>query len=524
MEAISGFKKEYIDGFSTTSISSPINLDVFKRLPPFITNVRFSGLNQLRSEPIFNLRDLVYLYRPYAFNPLELIPPFTLHGEISDGSHIFTFDGRHMTFPGKCSYILARDFSEGNFSVVANMDNGKLKSISMTDKSGHMEVNSESVLQIGGKASEFPLHRQTLHAWRNYHTVSLLTAYGAEVECSVDLKTCHIRVSGFYSGKTRGLLGNGNGEPYDDYMLPGGKITESTSELGNAYRTQKSCAAVTESGDNHPKSHSNEFCAQYFSRDSSLRLCFLFVNPTNYREACEHATHGAANAQQAACSIASTYASRCRQEFIPVSIPKACSSCKVGNQPLEVGDDVAVKVPQKQADVVVVFDTNLGSHATLIQEVVNEMRKELKTNGIGDLHIAAIGYNKNEKYLYQFTTNGKLEFKGNFAQLKPTGPKEDEVIKTGNSEVDTTLNFLEQSRRQSAEDLALSADARAFQRAMKYPFRPTATKTIVAFRSDGIPYSLNPVRNLMENVKNSIGKFLFSFYRANFSHLKLVAC
>lgn len=495
MEAISGFKKEYIDGFSIASIRSPINLDVFKRLPPFITNVRFSALNQLRTESIFNLRDLIYLYRPYGFNPKEFIPPFTLHGEISDGSHIFTFDGRHLTFPGKCSYILARDFVEGNFSIVANMENGKMKSIAMTDKSGFLEVNNEGLLQSGGKPTEYPFHKVTLHAWRNYHTVSLLTAYGAMVQCSLDLMTCHVRVSGFYSGKTRGLLGNGNGEPYDDYLLPNGKITESTSELGNAYRTQKTCAATTDSGDNHPTSHSNEFCSEYFGRDSSLRLCYLFVNPTNYREACQHATHGAAEAQQAACGIASTYASRCREEHIPVSIPKACSSCKVGSQSLAVGDEVAVKVPQKQADVVVVFDMNLGSHMTVVQEVVNELRRELKNTGIGDVQVAAIGYSADDTYLYQFTTNGKLDFKGNFANLKGTGPKRADTLKTGRTEVDAVLVELEKSGRQTVQDLSMSSDAKAFQRAMKYPFRATATKTILAFRSDGIPYSMNPVRN-----------------------------
>lgn len=475
-------------------MTSPINLNIFKRLPPFVTNIRFSAFNQLRAEPIINLRDLIYHYRPYAFNPAELLPPFQLHGEISDGSHIFTFDGRHMTFPGQCSYILARDFFEGNFSIVANFDNGKLKSISLTDKSGYLEINKNGALQSGGKAAEYPQHQGSLYAWRNYHTVSMLTTFGAEIECSEDLKTCHIRVSGFYSGKTRGLLGNGNGEPYDDYLLPNGKITESTSELGNAYRTRQDCAAVTASGDDHPKSHSNDFCSQYFGTDSSLRFCFLFVNPANYREACEHATHGDADSQQSACSIATTYASRCRQEHIPVSIPKACSRCSVGSNPLDVGDEVAVKVPQKSADIVVVFDTNLAKQLTVVQEVVNELKKELKSSGINDVHVGAIGYNANDKYNYQFTTNGQLDFKGNFANLKSNGPKYEETLHTGAQEVDAVLQGLEATSKQAKEDLGLSSDARAFQRAMKYPFRASATKTILAFRSDGIPYSSNPVR------------------------------
>jgi von Willebrand factor type D domain len=495
VEAISGLKKDYIDGFSTSSLSSSINFNVFKRLPPFITNIRFSAFNQLRSEPIFNLRDLVYLYRPYGFNPAELIPPFTLHGEISDGSHIFTFDGRHMTFPGKCSYILARDFVGGNFSVVANMADGKLKSIALTDKSGHIEINNDAVLQSGGKNVEYPYHQNTLHAWRTYHTITVLTEYGTEVQCSVDLKTCHVRVSGFYSGKTRGLLGNGNNEPYDDYLLPNGKITESTSELGNAYRTRQDCEAVTASGDDHSKSSSNQFCSEYFGRDSSLRLCFLFVNPSNYREACEHATHGAAEAQKEACNIATTYASRCRQEHIPVSIPKVCSSCNVDGKSLDIEDEVSVKVPQKQADIVVVFDTALDKQQTVVQELVNEIRRELKNNGISDVQVAAIGYSADNKYFSQYTTNGKLDFRGNFANLKSVGPRDEDTLKTGNSDVDAALNSIEKSNLQTKEDLGLSPDARAFYQAMKYPWRPTATKTIIAFRSNGVPYSGNPVRN-----------------------------
>ena len=35
---------------------------------------------------------------------------------------------------------------------------------------------------------------------------------------------CVLRVSGFYMGKLRGLFGDGNNEPYDDFTLPSGKV------------------------------------------------------------------------------------------------------------------------------------------------------------------------------------------------------------------------------------------------------------------------------------------------------------
>ncbi|KAG5666411.1 hypothetical protein PVAND_014440 [Polypedilum vanderplanki] len=491
LRALQAVKSEYIDSFSASS-SLPFSLDAVKRFPPFLTNLRLSALNQLTSEPIISLKDLLYLYRPYAFRPTELLPPFTMHGEIADGSHIFTFDGRHLTFPGECAYILARDFVEGNFSIVSNMKGGKLQSIIVNDKNGFIEVNSDTILKFKDKETEFPVHDKTLHAWRNYHTFNILTEYGTNVLCSVDLTICHFEVSGYYLGKIRGLLGNGNGEAYDDYILPDGKITENTAELGNAYKTQKNCASVSKSGDSHPKSHSNDFCAEYFGRDSSLRLGFVFADPTNYREACEHATHGSKNPQVEACKIASIYASRLRQEFIPVSIPKACNQCILGAQKVDIGDEVSVKTPQKQADIVVVFDTAIGGGLTVVTEIMNEVRKELKTQGINDVQVIAIGYNANDRYSSIYTTKGKLDFKGKFESLKGTGIPEEETIKTGNKEVDEFVAELEKVEKVAKEDLSISPDARAFQKALSYPFRPTATKTIFAVRSNGIPYSINP--------------------------------
>lgn len=190
-----------------TSQPVPFSFGAIKRLPPFITNIRFSALNRITNEPIVSFKDLLYLYRPYGFNPAEAIPPFTMHGEIADGSHFFTFDGRHMTFSGSCNYVLARDFAEGNFSIVANLKDGKMKSITVGDKNGWVEVNSETTLKYKDKDAEFPIHDKTLHVWRNYETFKILTQFGASVTCSVDLSLCHVEVSGYYSGKTRGLMG-----------------------------------------------------------------------------------------------------------------------------------------------------------------------------------------------------------------------------------------------------------------------------------------------------------------------------
>lgn len=495
MKAVQSFRSKYAESFAADAVTSPFTIESLKRLPPLFTSVRMSTLNRFRNDMPMSLGDAIYLYRPYAFDVTEMVPPFTLHAEIADGSHIFTFDGRHLTFPGGCSYILARDFVEGNFSIVATMAGGKMKSLTLADKKGSLEINNAGLVSMNGKPTELPYHSQTLNAWRDYHTVTLLTTFGAELQCTTDLRVCHFRVSGYYLGKTRGLLGNGNNEPYDDYLLPSNKITEDTAEFGNAYRTQASCAAVAIPADAHKHSHTNEFCSKFFASNSPLRMCFLMVNPSGYREACEHAAHTAGgNAEEDACNIAQTYASRCRHENIPVTMPKQCAKCNVGGQPLEVGDDVAVKTPQTQADIVVVVDTKIDTQmGELVQPVINELRRELKARDINDVNVAVIGYSKSDQYIYQFTTKGQLNFMGDLNKVSINGPKEEEPLVTGKPSLDTVLKTLAQANARTKEDLGVSADARAFQQALKYPFRATATKTILAIRSDSLVHSTNPV-------------------------------
>ena len=82
--------------------------------------------------------------------------------------------------------------------------------------------------------------------------------------------------------------------------------------------------------------------------------------------------------QDAACNIALTYAKRCRFELIPVSLPAQCAKCQMGEQMLDVGDDVSLKTPQKQVDIVLVVDTELEAFEELVQTTTVELKKELK--------------------------------------------------------------------------------------------------------------------------------------------------
>jgi len=79
---------------------------------------------------------------------------------------------------------------------------------------------------VNNKPADFPANTKNLHAFLA-SIPNIKSDYGVHVVCSPkhSAMLCVVHVSGFYHGKLRGLLGDGNNEPYDDYTLPSGKVS-----------------------------------------------------------------------------------------------------------------------------------------------------------------------------------------------------------------------------------------------------------------------------------------------------------
>ena len=61
------------------------------------------------------------IHNDFYFRPRHTtLPPFTATGILAGNQHFFTFDGKFLEFAGDCSYVLARDFQDGKFTVIAN--------------------------------------------------------------------------------------------------------------------------------------------------------------------------------------------------------------------------------------------------------------------------------------------------------------------------------------------------------------------------------------------------------------------
>ena len=64
-----------------------------------------------------------------------------------------TFDGKHYEFAAPCSYLLARDFIDGNFSMSVNYDGLRTgvskKSVTVTTGGKEVEIFTDGKVGVG---------------------------------------------------------------------------------------------------------------------------------------------------------------------------------------------------------------------------------------------------------------------------------------------------------------------------------------------------------------------------------------
>ncbi|CAG9832524.1 unnamed protein product [Diabrotica balteata] len=363
---------------STADIQQPqvsISLDFFKKLPKLVA-VKLSPINYiLLEDPSKELMDLgLSLFT----KPKEWFAPFQLFGMILQAQHVYTFDGRYLNFQGTCKYLLARDAVNGNFTVIGSTANGRLSTISLGDKEDIVTVNEHGQVIFNGAHAEFPVRKGGLAAYRTYENVHLKSSAGVHIICTPTLQGCGVYLSGFYHGQVKGLLGRGNNEPFDDLTVANGKIVTSDVEFVNSYKIGNCQPAVVP-----PSAPSNPACEKLFGWESSLRLCYPFVDTDIFKKACNFGF--ANNVKDTEMSAASAYVGRCLEHNIPVSVPSRLTQCLNGPEAHNVGDQFSVKVPKNAADIVVMVDTvkaNEPVYNELVKPLIQELTKGLAAKGL----------------------------------------------------------------------------------------------------------------------------------------------
>ncbi|CAC5383680.1 unnamed protein product [Mytilus coruscus] len=156
------------------------------------------------------------------------------------GRHFTTFDGQEFDFSGRCSYVLARDYVDGNFSIIMNYLGRQKKKLILTSQHQNVQLAPNGKVSVDGVVMDLP-YRSTEFAVFSVDGKVFIEGRGFQVKSDPTVDMVDIDLSKWYFGKTGGLLGTLNHERYDDMIMPNKQITSDAFALGNAWQVQDRC-------------------------------------------------------------------------------------------------------------------------------------------------------------------------------------------------------------------------------------------------------------------------------------------
>lgn len=120
---------------------------------------------------------------------------------VAGSQHFMTFDKRFFEFSGECSYLLARDFIDGEFTVMVNYDTVKgqitKKSITVGSKGHKAEIFSDARVIVDDVRTEMPIEFDGTSIRRLENSIRLDNAKGLTVICDLIHDRCTVNVTGW---------------------------------------------------------------------------------------------------------------------------------------------------------------------------------------------------------------------------------------------------------------------------------------------------------------------------------------
>ncbi|CAD5111637.1 DgyrCDS929 [Dimorphilus gyrociliatus] len=275
------------------------------------------------------LYDIYYKYRPTSMNLIDYIPPFKSHATI--GRHgVMTFDKRFYNFVGTCKYVLARDFLNGKFAVLVDYTkrtNEKTnKIISVITGPNTFEIEGEQV-RLNGRNVDLPIvEDETMISRKGGMIVVNNTNRGLSVECELRFDRCTVSVSGWYYGKTAGLMGTYDNEPATDLLKSDRQLADDEQEMAQSWSVGSRCQRSTVDIDNDREV--TEKCKKMFTEYTSpMRKCFGQLSTEKFQQMCQMTRN-----TEDMCAIAEFYRAECSKKRINVNLPRECIKCTSGER------------------------------------------------------------------------------------------------------------------------------------------------------------------------------------------------
>jgi len=440
-------------------------------------------------------------------SPLTM-PAFKTVGMIFGKSHVLTFDGKFYDFINykrpDCTYLLARDFAEGKFTIMSTK-----KSLIFKNADLEIKINDDGTTktEIGNKVVDtLPIEAGENFCTRDdIHITCYFNKKSIRIVVDVENFFATIAMSAWDQGKSQGLLGSNDGESYNDWRLPNGKITNDIYRFANAYEMtgHKKCVATPEKFTTPAcNKKPSKMCAKLFKDENSpFAEAFKTINPEPFFKACEADTADC-KSEISPCTVVAAFRKYAENMGIDTAVEGLdCDSYK-GRK----ANSEWTQTPLKRAvDIVVVMSERKsvnsvkGQFANLLKEIHRRMVKKGRYN----VRFALVG----------FGGNGINEK----AHVRPI--KGDIFVKSGQFKALSKL--ITQTKYTGSSDNSNDA-YHAILEASRLRFRPGASRVIFLYNTEAhTSHKDGPsLEETMTALTDSANASLFVFDKVAFKNIR----
>ncbi|KAG6459272.1 hypothetical protein O3G_MSEX011302, partial [Manduca sexta] len=298
----------------------PMSWHAFNRTPDFSEISEYKAVRDFLDDWLITNRSIwsyYYEIRPYLdYN--NLLPPFAGMAMMTGQGTLVTFDKQVFTVSEEGTYLLTKDYSQNNFTVLMSSNDRSRYDLVVVTRSTLITVDLyKQEVSICQRMLSLPAYVEGLVIDRQTDVLTIESDNGLEIQCNYAFSTCKIQVAGWYYASLGGLLGTYNNEQYDDYQLPNGTLTALEPELCRGWNLEPSAAPQPF----HNKDITNDTqCDKFFrNKVSPLHPCFSVIDAVPFHAQCVWGAD--------ACALAAAYLQLCAQHHVPTHMPDHCHTC-----------------------------------------------------------------------------------------------------------------------------------------------------------------------------------------------------
>ncbi|XP_039479409.1 uncharacterized protein LOC120443997 [Drosophila santomea] len=375
----------------------------------------FSETNSSIVMKLYNMRT--------HLDPKTWLPPYYSRALLIDSRHYMTFDQRYVGLnlnfdelgngrpTSQCSYLLAHDFFKRNFTLLLEPASKSLAGQGLTRKLSfiangqliEIDLETDHISINGNPQPILPLKLGDVNIHRDLDVLSITSDTEFSLHCNVQFDLCWFEVSGWYFGRTAGLLGTLNNEPYDEYTMSTGVISNETQRFTDSW-SLKQCRQNKLAQSQEVSKEVNDACTSFF-RSGILATCSAVLDPTPFYEMCldlgmkSPPIRKGHPAVKGACAAALAYIEACTALKVPMRVPSQCVFCQLSNGSyVPEGTFMELSGPEipRSSDVVFIVEAkecnaNLKTSKS-IMTVVSSIEEQLQAAKLTNNRYAVVAF------------------------------------------------------------------------------------------------------------------------------------